>query len=59
MGVALVVVQIAVVHAGCTLCLVSALVSVGVAGTVAVEGEVQAALRVVRAGWARRHARSS
>ncbi len=57
-GVALVLVQIAVVHAGCTLCLGSALVSVGVAGTVAIEGEVQAALGVVRARWARGRAGS-
>ncbi len=58
-GLALIVVQIAVVHAAGTLCLASAVISVGVAGTVAIEGEVQAALRVVRARWARGRARSS
>ncbi len=55
-GLALIGVQILVVHSGCTLCLASALLSIGVAGTVAAEGEVRAALRVAtgRAGPAAR-----
>lgn len=47
-GLALIGVQVFVVHSGCTLCLASALLSIGIAGTVAVEGEVQAALRAAR-----------
>ncbi len=48
-GVALIVVQAAVVRSGCTLCLCSALLSIGVAIAVAAGGEVQAAFRVARA----------
>lgn len=48
-GAALIVVQAAVVRAGCTLCLCSALLSIGVAIAVARGGEVQAAFRVARA----------
>jgi uncharacterized membrane protein len=44
-GASLVVVQAAVVRAGCTLCLCSALLSIGIAIAVGVGGEVQAALR--------------
>ncbi len=47
-GGALIAVQAGIVRAGCTLCLCSALVSIGVAIAVARGGEVQAALRVVR-----------
>ncbi|HEX9051431.1 MAG TPA: vitamin K epoxide reductase family protein [Anaeromyxobacter sp.] len=48
-GATLVVVQAAIVRAGCTLCLCSALLSIGVAIAVAAGGEVQAAFRVARA----------
>ena len=53
-GAALIVVQAAVVRAGCTLCLCSALLSIGVAIAVASGGEVQAAFRAARAGRVRR-----
>jgi uncharacterized membrane protein len=49
-GIGLIGMQVLFVHSACTLCLASALVSIGVAGTVAVEGEVQAALRVAKGG---------
>ncbi len=48
-GAALIVVQAAFVRSGCTLCLCSALLSIGVAIAVARGGEVQAALRGARA----------
>ncbi len=54
-GAALVVVQAAVVRSGCTLCLCSALISIGVAIAVASGGEVQAAFRVA---WAAHPGRS-
>lgn len=51
-GVALVVVQVAVVRAGCTLCLGSAATSLAIAAAVAVGGEVQAAAHVLASGGA-------
>jgi hypothetical protein len=51
-GASLVVVQGAIVRAGCTLCLCSALLSIGIAIAVAAGGEVQAAFRVARAAHA-------
>jgi uncharacterized membrane protein len=53
-GAALIVVQAAVVRSGCTLCLCSALLSIGVAITVAAGGEVHAAFRA----WAAQHRRT-
>jgi uncharacterized membrane protein len=53
-GASLVVLQAAVVRAGCTLCLCSALLSIGVALAVAASGEVQAAFRVASAAHRRR-----
>lgn len=53
-GLGLVVVQAAVVHAGCTLCLASALISIAVAVIVFTEGEVQAALGPATAALGRR-----
>jgi uncharacterized membrane protein len=52
-GAGLILVQAAVVRAGCALCLCSALLSIGVAIAVAAGGEVQRAFRV----WAARHGR--
>ncbi len=54
-GLSLIVVQAAVVRAGCTLCLCSALISIGVAIAVAAGGEVQAAFRVA---WAAHEGRA-
>jgi hypothetical protein len=55
-GAALLAVQAAVLRAGCTLCLASALLSIGAAVAVAEGGEVQAAFRTARAGRRRRAA---
>lgn len=55
-GVALVVVQAAVVRAGCALCLASAILSVAVAAGAALGGEVRAAFPVAVGAWARRRA---
>jgi hypothetical protein len=54
-GAALIVVQVAVVRAGCTLCLGSALASLAIAFAVAAGGEVQAALGALSAA---RHGRA-
>lgn len=55
-SIALIVMQVAVVRAGCTLCLCSAAISLTVAVSVAVGGEVQAAVGALSAGAERRQA---